>query len=125
MAEKKNEVITFRTEAWVKEELNKVAEYNKWSIAQTVNQLCLNYLANPKPNQITIKTSDLIKAAIEIRQEGMDKGVEMTIDLRWDEETEAYKKELNFNVLETGGLGMIGSFDSIEEMTYEEILDIP
>ena len=125
MAEKKNEVITFRTEAWVKEELNKVAEYNQWSIAQTVNQLCMNYLANPKPNQITIKASDLIKAAIEIRQEGMDKGVEITINLRWDEETEEYKKELDFNVLEAGGLGMIGCFDSIEEMTYEEILDIP
>lgn len=125
MAEKKNEVITFRTETWVKDELNKVANHNKWSTAQVVNQLCLNYLSNPQPNQITIKADDLIKAAIAIRQEGLEKGVEISIDLIWDEENNVYKKELNFAMIECGGLGQIGGFNSIAEMSFDEISNIP
>ena len=125
MAEKKNEVITFRTETWVKDELNKVAKHNKWSTAQVVNQLCLNYLSNPQPNQITVKAEDIIKAAIAIRQEGIEKGVEISIDLVWDEENKTYQKELNFYMIECGGLGQIGGFDSIKEMDYNEISNIP
>lgn len=125
MAEKKNEVITFRTEAWVKDELQKVADHNKWSIAQTANQIIMNYLINPRPNMITVKAEDFIKAAIEIRQEGLNKGVEISIDLKFDPETKEPQKVFSFNVLECGGLGCIGDFDEIKEMTKEEILDIP
>ena len=40
MKEKKNAVITFRTEEWVKNELQKIADINKWSLAQTIEEIC-------------------------------------------------------------------------------------
>lgn len=102
MAEKKNEVITFRTEEWVKTELQKVADYNKWSIAQTANQIIVNYLLNPRPEQITIRAEDLVKAAISIRKEGLQKGVEIAINLKETPETKTVDKYLEFRVIGEG-----------------------
>ena len=125
MAEKKNEVITFRTEAWVKNELQRVADFNKWSVAQTANQIIANYLINPQPERITVKAEDLVKAAIAIRKEGTNKGVELSIDLIQDEETQITNKYLVYRVIECGGLGCCGDFEPLKEMSNEEILDIP
>lgn len=125
MAEKKNEVITFRTEEWVKEELQKVADYNKWSVAQTANQIIMNYLINPQPEKITIKAEEFIKAAINIRQEGIQKGVEISIKLDKTDDTETMSKYFTYRVIECGGLGCCDDFEPIKEMTTDEILDIP
>lgn len=35
MKEKKSSVITFRTEEWVKDQLQIAADQNQWSLAQT------------------------------------------------------------------------------------------
>lgn len=125
MAEKKNEVITFRTEEWVKTELQKVADYNKWSIAQTANQIIVNYLLNPRPEQITIRAEDLVKAAISIRKEGLQKGVEIAINLKETPETKTVDKYLEFRIIECGGLGCIDDFDPIKELSQDEIINIP
>lgn len=125
MAEKKNEVITFRTEEWVKAELQKVAEYNQWSIAQTANQIIINYLLNPRPEQITIRSEDFIKAAISIRKEGSDKAVELAINLKENSHNKSLAKYLEYKVIECGGLGCINDFEPIKEMTEDEILDLP
>ena len=125
MPEKKNEVITFRTEQWIKEELQKVAEYNKWSLAQTANQIIINYLVNPRPERITISSEEFVKAAIAIRKEKGKKGVEISIDLKKDPETKETSKYLTYRLLECGGLGCIDGFDDIKEMSEDEILDIP
>ena len=90
MKEKKTAVITFRTEQWTKEALERIANTNKWSVAQTVNELCKKYAINPRPEQIIIKASDLIKLVNEIKAEGENKAVRLIIDLETDGET-AYK----------------------------------
>lgn len=125
MAEKKNEVITFRTEEWVKTELQKVADYNKWSVAQTANQIIINYLLNPRPEQITIRAEDFVKAAISIRKEGLEKGVEISINLKETPETKTTDKYLEYRMIECGGLGCIDDFEPIRELTPEEVMDIP
>ena len=94
MADKKSEVITFRTEEWVKNELQKVADHNKWSTAQTANQIIVNYLLNPHPESITISAEDFVKAAVAIRKEGIDKGVEISINLKKEHESEMPHKYL-------------------------------
>lgn len=40
---KKTEVITFRTSAEVKQNLQKMAEDKEWSIAQAVDKICREY----------------------------------------------------------------------------------
>lgn len=125
MTDKKTEVITFRTEPWVKNRLQEIANQNHWTIAQTVNQVCTNFIVEPKPNEITIKSEDFIRAAKEIRQEGTDKGVELRIAVSVDEENQCYYKELIYDIIECGGLGAIGCNSAIREMTENEILDIP
>lgn len=125
MEEKKTEVITFRTEKWVKERLEAITKKNKWSLAQLVNQLCMNFLVDPKPNQITVKGEDIIKMAIIVRQEGSEKGVELTINVRANEEETDLIKELTYDMIECGGLGCIAGGDPLKEMTPDEILEIP
>lgn len=125
MKEKKTAVITFRTEEWVKDLLQEAADQNKWSIAQTVNELCKKFVVNPQPETIIVKTKELVRIANELIEEGNETGTQLRIDISTDEnETEIYK-ELCFEVLESGGHGCITNFDTIKEMTEEEILDIP
>lgn len=125
MKEKKSEVITFRTEPWVKNQLEQVAMQNQWTIAQTVNQLCMNFLVEPRPNMITVKTEEFVKLAIEARREGLKTGIELSIETVWNKEKENYEKELSATVIESGGLGAINGFDALKEMTEDEILEIP
>ena len=125
MSEKKNEVITFRTEEWVKNELQKIADYNKWSVAQTTNQIIVNYLLDPHPGSITISAEELIKAAVNIRKEGINRGVEIKINIRKDFDSEEIHKFLDYKLIECGGLGCIDDFDGIKELSQEEILDLP
>lgn len=123
MKEKKTAVITFRTEQWTKEALERIANTNKWSVAQTVNELCKKYAINPRPEEIIIKASDLIKLVNEIKAEGENKAVRLIIDLETDGET-AYKT-IRTEVWECGGHGCIGDFDEVREMTAEEIQNLP
>lgn len=125
MAEKKNEVITFRTGEWVKNELQKIADYNRWSVAQTANQIIINYLLNPHPGSITISAEELIKAAVNIRKEGTNKGVDISINIRKDFDSEEMHKFLDYRILECGGLGYIDDFEGIKELSQEEILNLP
>lgn len=125
MKEKKTAVITFRTEEWVKDLLEEIATQNKWSIAQTVNELCKNFVTNPQPEKITVKTKELLKSTQELILEGEETGTQITIAINSNEENNEIYKELRFEVLESGGHGCIADFDTIKEMTEEEILDIP
>lgn len=124
MKEKKTAVITFRTNEEIKEALIECAKQNEWSQAKTIEQICKNFLVNPEPFKITIWAKDLLEIAKELKEEGCG-GVELSIDLKWDEETETYYKELNAYGLEGGGFGSI-LFDACARgMTEEEQLDIP
>lgn len=125
MPEKKSEVITFRTEEWIKTELQRIADLNKWSVAQTANQIIANYLINPYPGSITISAEELIKAAVNIRKEGINKGVEISINIRKDYASEEVHKFFDYRVIDNGGLGCIDDFEGIKELTEDEILDIP
>lgn len=125
MKEKKTAVITFRTEEWVKNLLQKAADQNKWTIAQTVNELCKKFVANPHPETITVRTKDLHRIVGELIEEGEETGTEINIGIEADEENNTIKKALNFEVIECGGLGRIGAFDSLPDLTDEEIQEIP
>ena len=124
MKEKKTAVITFRTEEWVKNELQEVANQNNWSQAQVVEQICKNFITNPEPNQIIIKAKDLLKIAKEIEEEKCG-GAEITIDFRWDEKTQTYFKELTANGIECGGNGYIAMDTAAKELTNDEISELP
>lgn len=123
MKEKKTAVITFRTEEWTKEALERIASANKWSVAQTVNELCKKYAINPRPEEIIIKANDLINLANDVKTEGENKAVKLSINIEFDGE-KAYKA-IRTEVWECGGYGCIGDFDEIREMTAKEIRDIP
>ena len=125
MKEKKTAVITFRTEEWVKDLLQEAADQNKWSIAQTVNELCIKFVVNPQPETIIVKTKELVNIANELIKKGNETGTQLRIDISTDENKTEIYKELFFEVLESGGHGCIADFDAIKEMTEEEILDIP
>ena len=111
MKEKKNAVITFRTEEWVKERLELAAEQNKWSVAQTVNELCKNFVVNPHPEEIIIKASDIIKAAEDIKHENPNGAVKIKIRIEPNEEGTDLIKLIDYEVWECGGLGCILDFD--------------
>ena len=87
MPEKKTEVITFRTEEWVKNLLQTAADQNKWSIAQTVNEICKSFVCNPQPDRIVVRTKDLAKLVGECLRENRESAADIRIDLRQDEET--------------------------------------
>ena len=125
MKDKKNAVITFRTEEWIKDQLIIAAEQNKWSLAQTVEELCKKFIACPQPEHIIIKTQDLINAVEEIKKEGTNGAVEFLITLQANEDETDVEKIITYNVLECGGRGCIMGFEPIVEMTKEEILNIP
>ena len=125
MKEKKTAVITFRTEEWVKERLELAAEQNKWSVAQTVNELCKKFVVNPHPEQIIVKAKDLIQAAEDIKKENPNGAVNLKIDLEVTEDEQDITKVINYEVWECGGLGCVVNFDPIYEMTPEEIKEIP
>lgn len=125
MKEKKNAVITFRTEEWVKTELEKAAKTNKWSLAQTVEEICKKFICNPQPDRIIVRTRDLAKITGECLRENKDSATELIIDLETNEEATEVYKVLSFLLLESGGLGCIADFDNIKEMTPEEILNLP
>ena len=125
MKEKKTAVITFRTEEWVKDLLQEAADQNKWSIAQTVNVLCKKFVANPHPETITIRIQDLVNIIEELKKEGTEKATQLCIDIKPNEDETKIIKTLSFEVLECGGRGCIGGFDSIEELSEAEISNIP
>lgn len=125
MTDKKTNVITFRTEDWIKEELKEIAELNQWSIAQTVNTICANYLINPYPGEIVIPAKELVKLTKEIEKEGIQKGVVLRIELHNNDDKQTYEKILSTSMLENGGLGQIDGFDEIKGLNDEEIIDIP
>lgn len=124
MKEKKTAVITFRTEEWLKNDIQEVTNQNNWSQAQVVEQICKNFVTNPEPHQIIIKTEDLLKIAKEFEEEKCG-GAELIIEFRWDEESQTYYKELTANGIECSGNGYIAMNTVAKELTEEEILNIP
>lgn len=125
MKEKKTTVITFRTEDWVKETLQEYAQQNKWSVAQTVETICKNFIADPFANEIIVSLADLIKIVDQLKNEGIDKGVRMYTVLEANEGKLELKKRMEFELLECGGNGCITGFEPIYQLNEEEILDIP
>ena len=124
MKEKKNAVITFRTENWIKENLQRAAEDNGWSVAQTVEEVCKKFIANPQPDTITIKLKDLENLITEIKKDNWQ-AVKIKINLEADEEKMTLYKTLQIIGLESSGWGSCYDFETIKGMSREEILDIP
>lgn len=120
---KKTAIITFRTEEWVKNEIQKYAEANKWSPAQTVEEIIKLFIANPHPNKITVKTTDLIEM-VEALKENECGGAEISIELHQNSEETILFKELEIGGLITGGYGYISLDKTAPEMTEEEVLEI-
>lgn len=120
---KKTAVITFRTEEWIKNEIGVFSSANKWSSAQTVEEIIKIFIANPHPGEIVIKAKDFIELAKELEKEGCE-GVQVRINLRVNEEETDIYKTLTIDGLESGGRGMIANFDEIKELTEEEILEL-
>lgn len=54
--EKKNEVITFRTDSETKENLNQIAIEKEWSVAQVVNKICKEHFTSKTKYNIQINT---------------------------------------------------------------------
>lgn len=48
---KKTEVITFRTDAEIKEKLSKMAAEKEWSVAQVVDKICKEYFKSTEGGQ--------------------------------------------------------------------------
>ena len=46
MKPKKDVVITFRTDAKIKEQLDRMAEEKEWSVSQVVEKICKEYFRN-------------------------------------------------------------------------------
>ena len=44
---KKDIVITFRTDAEIKAQLDKMAEEKEWTVSQVVEKICKEYFKNP------------------------------------------------------------------------------
>lgn len=124
MKEKKNAVITFRTETWIKDRLQMAAEQNKWSVAQTVEELCKKFVANPQPERIIIKTTDLIALVEEIKKEGTTGAVELFIDLKPNKDETDVEKVLSTSMLMNGGRGLITGFTTVTEMKPSEIKEL-
>ena len=73
---------------------------------------------------IKIKAKDLYKYIDELKNDDTITAVEVSIfDYEDDEGTT--KKYLSIDILEAGGYGIISNEESIEEMTKEEIAQIP
>lgn len=121
MKEKKTAVITFRTEEWVKELLEEVANQNRWTIAQTVNEICKYFVLNPNPDEITIDTRKLLESLQEISNSFPVSATRLFIEMTPNEEENKFNKTLNFEVLEYGRLGSCMDFDKINEITEEEL----
>ena len=125
MKEKKTAVITFRTEEWIKEALVEAAEQNKWSLAQLVEEVCKKFVVCPHPERITVKTKQLVSVIEEINIEGEETATEIQIRLQVNKNETDIEKTLSFCVLINGGLGCINDFETLTELTDEELLDIP
>lgn len=121
MKEKKTAVITFRTEEWVKELLEEVANQNRWTIAQTVNEICKYFVINPNPDEITIETRKLLETLQGISNSFPVSATRLFIEMTPNEEENKFNKTLNFEVLEYGRLGSCMDFDEINEITEEEL----
>lgn len=122
MKEKKNSVITFRTEDWVKNQLQIAADQNQWSLAQTAETICKKFVANPQPGTIVIKLKNLEEIINQVKEGGYQ-AIKLNIDIV-EENNELYK-ELDIIGLESGGWGACYDFDTIRGLTKLEILDIP
>lgn len=73
---------------------------------------------------ITIKAKDLYEYVEKLKADKNIKAVEVSI-YDYENEEGNTKKYLCIDILKCGGLGLISNTDSIEEMTREEIQDIP
>lgn len=124
MKEKKSAVITFRTEEWVKQKLEQYAKEEKRSIAQIAEQACRNIAIDPRPNEIIVKTEELYSKVKEYKEDGT-KAIILHFDMVPNDEERVIYKAIHFEGLESGGRIRWQDMDEIEEMTTEEILEIP
>ena len=77
-----------------------------------------------KDTTIIVNAKDFIKTIIEIADE-QPNAIRISIGDLENMETGAIERCISFDILECGGFGCCGDFDSIREMPPEEILDIP
>lgn len=80
-------------------------------------------------SEITIMLSDFVKTVIKMQEEQnrdplRPKAAYITIYIDKDEETGKETKSARFDLLECSGLGAI-SFDIIDEITKEQLWNIP
>lgn len=121
---KKDKVITFRTEEWVKSAIEEIAQQNKWTPASTVEEIIKQYIANPYPGEITVKSEELVSVTKDLIETDNIQAVELSISLELNEDKTDIQKKLFITGLECGGRGALES-EIIDEMTEEEILNIP
>lgn len=70
------------------------------------------------PGEITVNKQALLKTLIEVMEEAERIGAEGL-------KLKIHNNKLNISILESGGLGCIDGFDTVEGLTEEEILEIP
>jgi len=122
--EKKTQVISFRTDERTKELLEQAADYNRRTIGQLVELICLNWLVDPNPNEIVVKAKDFYERIEEVKAEAKH-AIELKIDVEESTDGDEIRKVLYFGSLESGGLGICEDFDPVSEMTPAEIKEIP
>ncbi len=120
---KKTEVITFRTDSETKDMLEFLSKENKWSKSQIVETLINNFISDPKPGYIVIKTEELKRVYDElIKSNALMAELEVAqITDNENENNEITYKGIRIIGLQCGGYGSIGGFEPIKALSAEEI----
>ncbi len=121
---KKTEVITLRTQEWVKNGIEEAAKQNGWSTAKTTEEIIKNFLINPQPGTITIRVKDLEELLKEAQTENPNGAIELQIEIEENEEENKLEKILSFSTLSAGGLVCYMHDTVFKDLTNEELLDI-
>ena len=125
--DKKTEVITIRLSKALKEYLEASAMANQWSVAQVAATIIEERATNPYPNAILISLEKLEKLIAEIKEKDPNrKAIHLEISLQQPQNTneEIYEKVLDISTLKNGFRDENSNFDSIPELTCEEVYEL-
>ncbi len=95
--EKKNEVITFRTDSETKKKLNQIATEKEWSIAQVVNKICKEHFADKTKYNIQFHTEikNDVEEALNEQKLSLGDLIDIFIDSLTAEKVEEIANALN------------------------------
>lgn len=120
--DKKTKIVTFRTDEETKKMLDIIAEQNKWSVSQVVEQIIKNFIVNPHPELITIKTEELGRIYKELKESDMpiaELMIDTITDMEGEPEERVYRG-IRITGIEHMGVGSCPDFEPIEELPEEE-----